>query len=64
MNIEPLKEIIRLTTNKKNTILYFLSDELKNKLQDYELVENDDFYLNDKIICIKKIIYKKNIMVK
>lgn len=54
MNIEPLKEIIRLTTNKKNTILYFLSDELKNKLQDYELVENDDFYLNDKIMCIKK----------
>ena len=54
MNIEPLKIIISLTTNKKNTILYFLSDELKNSLTDYELIENNDFYLNDKIICVKK----------
>ena len=54
MNIEPLKVIISLTTNKKNTILYFLTDELKKSLAEYELIENDDFYLNDKIICIKK----------
>jgi hypothetical protein len=59
MNIEPLKEIINITTNKKNTILYFLSDELKNLLNDYELIKTNEFYLNDKIICIKKNNLKK-----
>ena len=50
---EPLKSLIDLTTNKKNTILYFLSDTLKNKLKEYELC-NDEFYLNDYVVGIKK----------
>ena len=44
---EPLKSLIDLTTNKKNTILYFLSDTLKNKLKEYELCNDGEFYLND-----------------
>ena len=54
MEIEPLKTIIELTTDKKKTILYFLSEELQKILNEYKLIENNDFYLNDKIICIKK----------
>jgi hypothetical protein len=53
MDIEPLKTIIDLTTDKKDTILYFLSNKLKLLLEDYELID-DEFYLNDKIVCIKK----------
>ena len=50
---EPLKSLIDLTTNKKNTILYFLSDKLKIKLKEYELCD-DGFYLNDYVVGIKK----------
>jgi len=50
---EPLKTIINLTTDKKETILYFLSDKLNEKLEDYDLVDNN-FYLNDYLVCIKK----------
>jgi len=53
MDIEPLHTIIDLTTDKKSTILFFLSNALKALLQDYEL-EEDNFYLNDTIQCIKK----------
>ena len=48
MDIEPLKTIIDLTTDKKDTILYFLSNKLKFLLEDYELID-DEFYLNDNI---------------
>ena len=51
---EPLKSIIDVTSDKKNTILYFLSLDLKKKLTEYNLCEDNDFYLNDFIICIKK----------
>ena len=51
---EPLKSLIDLTTNKKNTILYFLSDTLKNKLKEYELCNDGEFYLNDYVVGIKK----------
>ena len=50
---EPLKSLIDLTTNKKNTILYFLSDKLKIKLKEYELCDGE-FYLNDYVVGIKK----------
>ena len=53
MDIEPLKTIIDLTTDKKSTICFFLSNKLKGLLEDYELEENN-FYLNDSIQCIKK----------
>ena len=53
MDIEPLKTIIDLTTDKKSTICFFLSNSLKLLLEDYELCE-DNFYLNDTIQCIQK----------
>jgi len=51
---EPLKTIIDLTTDKKETILFFLKPKLKNKLLEYELITNNKYYINDNIICIKK----------
>ena len=50
---EPLKTIINVTTDKKLTILFFLSNELQTKLKNYELIY-DKFYLNDHISLIKK----------
>ena len=51
--LEPLKTIINITTDKKLTILFFLSNELQEKLKDYELID-EKFYLNDFICLIKK----------
>ena len=56
---EPLKSLIDLTTNKKNTIMYFLSDKLKKNLQNYELFEGE-FYLNDYVTGIKKCNLEKD----
>ena len=54
INIEPLKTIIDLTTDKKETIMFFLSTKLKILLEDYELVDDNNFYLNDYIVLIKR----------
>ena len=54
IDIEPLKTIIDLTTDKRETIMFFLSTKLKILLEDYELSEDNDFYLNDYIVLIKK----------
>lgn len=54
INIEPLKTIIDLTTDKRETIMFFLSTKLKILLEDYELVDDNDFYLNDYIVLIKR----------
>ena len=32
MNIEPLKTILDLTNNKQNSIVFFLNDDIKSKL--------------------------------
>ena len=56
MNIEPLKTILDLTNNKQNSIVFFLNDEIKSKLNNYYLYEekNKDIFINQFIICIKK----------
>jgi len=55
MNIEPLKNILELSNNKQNSILYFLNDNIKNKLNKFYLYEeNKDIFINQSIICIKK----------
>jgi hypothetical protein len=56
MNIEPLKTILDLTNNKQNSIFFFLNDDIKSKLNNYYLYEenNDDIFVDQRIICIKK----------
>ena len=53
MNIEPLKTLIDITSDTKKSIIFFLDDDLKYKLQDY-VYEDNKFYINDNIICINK----------
>tara|TARA_B100000035_G_C20996798_1_gene552911 strand:- start:141 stop:482 length:342 start_codon:yes stop_codon:yes gene_type:complete len=53
MNIEPLKEILDISEDKKNTILFFINDKnLSQKLKNYEFQHKH--YLNQNIILIKK----------
>ena len=56
MNIEPLKTILDLTNNKQDSIVYFLNDDIKHKLNNYYFYEkkNKDIFINQRIICIKK----------
>tara|TARA_B100001750_G_C14998321_1_gene346056 strand:- start:133 stop:474 length:342 start_codon:yes stop_codon:yes gene_type:complete len=53
MNIEPLKTLLKDSNDKKNTIIYFLNDDIKNKLNKY-LFEEENFYINERVIAIKK----------
>ena len=52
MNIEPLKSILEWSPNKKDTLLYYLSNDVKEKVKNLELEEK--LYINDRIYCIKK----------
>ena len=53
MNIEILEPMLKITKDKENVITYFLSEETRNKIQHYKYEENE-FYLNDFIYCIRK----------
>ena len=56
MNIEPLKYILELSNNQQDSIVFFLNDDIKLKLNNYYLYEkkNKDIFINQFIICIKK----------
>ena len=56
MNYEPLKSILDLTDNKQNSIIFFLKDEIKSKMNNYYLYQekDKDIFINQFIICIKK----------
>ena len=72
MDIEPLKVIIDLSENKMNSVVFFLNDIIKKKINSYYLYEekNKDIFINQYIICIKKnnlsldLIYEKIIPLK
>ena len=53
MNIEPLQIILSFSDNKKNTLLHFFSNDIKQKVSDL-ILEDKDFYIHDKVFCIKK----------
>ena len=54
INIHILDSIMSISDNKQNTLLYFLDDSIKNKLNKFNLILDNKYYLNDKIILIKK----------
>jgi hypothetical protein len=54
INIDILKNILTISSDKYNTLLFFLDDSIKNKLKKYKLIDFKDLYLNDKIILINK----------
>jgi hypothetical protein len=53
MDIEPLQTILSITNDKKDTLLHFLKKEVREKVIHLEYEEHD-FYMNDRIFCIKK----------
>ena len=53
MKIDILQTIVGLSTNKKNTILAYLPGEIKEQLQKTEYT-NKEYFINDKIYCIRK----------
>lgn len=55
MNIDILEDIIKISSNKKNTLLYFLDNNIVNKIKNYDLINNTNkLYLKDKLYCIRK----------
>jgi len=53
MEIEPLKTLLSLANNKKDTLLHFLSDDIKQRVSHLEY-EESELYINDKVFCIRK----------
>ena len=54
MDIEILKSILTISTDKHDTLMYFLSDRIKERVEYLPLLVDDKIYLNDKIYCIGK----------
>ena len=56
LQYEPLKSILDLTENKQDSIVFFLKDEIKSKMNNYYFYEdkNKDIFINQLVICIKK----------
>ena len=53
INTEPLRSILEISNDKKDTLLHFLSLDVKRKVIDCDL-EDKDFFINDKVFCVKK----------
>jgi hypothetical protein len=56
MDVDILENIIKISSNKKNTLLYFLKKDIQDKVKNYELLTsgNNNVYLLDTLICIRK----------
>ena len=56
LNVEPLKELLEMYTDKNSVFLYYLDDEALNKISGSVFYEAhiDQLYIYDKLICIDK----------
>jgi len=56
MNTEILKDILDLTEDKQNTIVYFLNPNIQQKLLNFYLYDkkDNDIFIDQHIILIKK----------
>ena len=56
MNTEILKDILELTEDKQNTIVYFLNPKIQQKLLNFYFYDKSttDIYVDQHIILIKK----------
>ena len=52
--LDILQSILKLSNDKKDTLLYFLDDDTCDKVRRYQYVETKDLYLSDSLICINK----------
>ena len=54
MNTDILNSIMKISNDKKDTLMYFLSPDIQDTIRPFELVNKNKLYLNDKIYCISK----------
>lgn len=56
MNTEILKDILDLTEDKQNTIVYFLNPKIQQKLLNFYFYDksDNDIYIDQHVILIKK----------
>ena len=56
MNTEILKDILELTEDKQNTIVYFLNPKIQQKLLNFYFYDksDNDIFIDQHIILIKK----------
>ena len=53
--IEPLKHILDIYDKKKDTLLYYLTDDVKDIVESFEFLDDGhDLFINDNIYCIHK----------
>ena len=53
--LEILESIMKMSNDKRSTLLYFLDDNTRNKVIKYDLVEKEDLYINNSLIFINKM---------
>jgi hypothetical protein len=52
--LEILASILKMSNDRRSTLMYFLDDNIQYKIQKYELINMDELYLKNKIILINK----------
>jgi hypothetical protein len=52
--LEILSSIMKMSNDKRSTLMYFLDDDIVKILQRYDLVESKDLYLKNKVVLIHK----------
>ena len=53
MDSEPLKSVLEWSTDKRETLLYYLPNDVKGKVIKLDL-EEKNLYVHDRIFCIKR----------
>ena len=61
MNIEPLQSILEWSKDKKSTLLHFLPLIVKKEIINLDY-EEDTFYINDRVYCIKRNTFELDII--
>ena len=68
MNIEPLKDILKIYNDKHKVLSYYLPEETIEKIKEYKFVDDlDILFLNDKISAVYKnngILFKSGNIIK
>jgi hypothetical protein len=52
--LEILSSIMKMSNDKRSTLMYFLDDDIVKMVQRYDLVESKDLYLKNKVVLIHK----------
>jgi len=53
--LEILGSIMKISNDRRSTLLYFLDDNTRNKVERYNMIEKDDLYLKNSLILINKM---------